>query len=472
MAVGIFRTTDVRKMLGESSNDLSELCTSPKVKHWSKYKPLDMPALHYPDPEILWKGKAGQLVNIDNDTISTVCNYQPKGNVWWCYVCGIKFYVCSDPVDLANIIYRLEPEDEMYQDNFSWDKPRGGWGSPYRLADFRGYDHRSECMFWTNRATSPWLSDTNLPKYNLQVGADIVCSVNTWDWIYGMSLIGILEDGVGAWNVKLCIMDFDEGNAYSDKSALSNGTMIGNLKTIDFSTDVNIISAQTVIKPYEDYGDRRGVGNVLSLVYMIRFTLNGNTYYMPLTQGYDGGPNTDITPFGNKSYPVIRYMLAEQPPVVLNIEQYKKPDGAWIDAYDNPPELQTAQLRIKFIARTTEDDFRFDASKVRFRFVWNRPTTGEHGEHIIDGSAGYNSERMFVRVSTTDNGGDTPNIPVPKNENFSLFVSLPRLGDITQGESLPLQRNDIISQMTAEWRNNPSLPWEPITSFNLKIIIA
>ena len=81
-------TTIVKQAIGASSDNVGYLCSSPNINPWSTYKPVSVP--------------------------SVVLNDATRG-----YVSGFKI-----------------SEMVLY-----YDKPTGGALSPYRLGDFRGYNH-------------------------------------------------------------------------------------------------------------------------------------------------------------------------------------------------------------------------------------------------------------------------------------------------------------------------------------------
>lgn len=107
--------TDVKQVLGVSSNDVGYLCSNQhgKINMWSKYKPVI-------DPRV-----------------------SPSDDDWWLSYdkdAGWDMLYFEDISILTNI------------SNYNWEykKPIGGASSPYRLADFRGYDPNSEMPIKTN----------------------------------------------------------------------------------------------------------------------------------------------------------------------------------------------------------------------------------------------------------------------------------------------------------------------------------
>ncbi|MBQ7150543.1 MAG: hypothetical protein IJS06_06250 [Prevotella sp.] len=100
---------DVQQVLGESSTDLATLCLSNNINMWAKYKPVVLGTVGHNDAN-WWKGTFGN--------------------------CGIRM-VGIRTTNRANIPSLYSSEDNGWQ----YEKPYGGSNSPYRLADFEGYNH-------------------------------------------------------------------------------------------------------------------------------------------------------------------------------------------------------------------------------------------------------------------------------------------------------------------------------------------
>lgn len=99
---------DVQKVLNTSDNDIGSLCTNASINMWSKHKPV--------------KGGGLFSTNIVNK--------------------GINIPYTTTIIDFMKLITNGRALD------WSYDKPTGGIYSPYRLADFNGYDHYANCMFY------------------------------------------------------------------------------------------------------------------------------------------------------------------------------------------------------------------------------------------------------------------------------------------------------------------------------------
>ena len=112
MALGTtnITTTLVGNTLGVASKDVGTLCSSSLINKWSKYKPVIYPVITTTGVTDWWKANDGY--------------------------CGFSI---PQYVDI----------DSLLADNTTWvyNKPYGTINSPYRLGDFRGYEHTSVIPF-------------------------------------------------------------------------------------------------------------------------------------------------------------------------------------------------------------------------------------------------------------------------------------------------------------------------------------
>lgn len=139
---------DVKSVLGYGSNDLASLCTYEGINMWAKYKPVDSDNA-FLDINTGWKGKR-------ND-----CNINyPK----------------------ATSIYDIKGYYSQADNGFTHRTA----SAPYRLGDFRGYNHNARSEYLEISTTSPSEEDavSISAAYNLQ-------TVDS-DWI---SMKDLLNDG-------------------------------------------------------------------------------------------------------------------------------------------------------------------------------------------------------------------------------------------------------------------------------------
>lgn len=120
---------DLKSLFGESSGDLATLCTSQKINVWAKYKPTVFPS---PFPDDWYKAKDGNYglnITVDNRVSSwsaLVAEYSKPKNGY------------------SNIYIR----------------PSGGATSPYRLGDFRGYNHNAKPEISDYLAATNYIEDS------------------------------------------------------------------------------------------------------------------------------------------------------------------------------------------------------------------------------------------------------------------------------------------------------------------------
>lgn len=99
---------DVQKVLNTSDNDIGSLCTNASINMWSKHKPVK-------DGGLFSTNIVGRGIKIPHAThITSFIKLITNGRIL----------------------------------DWSYNKPTGGTYSPYRLADFNGYDHYANCMFY------------------------------------------------------------------------------------------------------------------------------------------------------------------------------------------------------------------------------------------------------------------------------------------------------------------------------------
>jgi hypothetical protein len=138
---------DVKRALGESSNDLATLCKSENINIWSKYKPISCKGefKEYPireDSEEIVTSSYSKYtcvvrcgMNIPMDTYKNLrYNYGEEGfAIKGCYnlhkdnVYGIDGYISDNTITSVS----------------GKHFPKGGINSPYRLSDFRNYSSKA-----------------------------------------------------------------------------------------------------------------------------------------------------------------------------------------------------------------------------------------------------------------------------------------------------------------------------------------
>lgn len=120
---------DLKNLFGEGSGDLATLCTSPKINVWAKYKPTVFPSPFSDDWYKAKDGNYGLNITVDNRVSSwsaLVAEYSKPNNGY------------------SNIYIR----------------PSGGATSPYRLGDFRGYNHKAKPEISDYLAATNYIEDS------------------------------------------------------------------------------------------------------------------------------------------------------------------------------------------------------------------------------------------------------------------------------------------------------------------------
>ncbi|RGV00677.1 hypothetical protein DWW35_01320 [Segatella copri] len=193
---------DVKRALGESSNDLATLCKSENINIWSKYKPISC------------KGEFKEYP-IREDSEEIVTSSYSK---YTCVVrCGMNI-----PMDTYKNLrnnyggegFAIKACNNLYKDNVYGNNgyisdntrtkvsgkhfPKGGVNSPYRLSDFRNYNSKATTnKFLTSipelRNVEIYYSST--PKFNciLYKNVHVVDNIN-------VTMEDIIPDLYLAWS--------------------------------------------------------------------------------------------------------------------------------------------------------------------------------------------------------------------------------------------------------------------------------
>lgn len=118
---------DVKNCFGLSSNDLGTLIKNANINVWAKYKPTVYPS---PFPDDWYRGRDG--------------NY------------GLNITVDNKVSTVANLVAQYSKTNNGY--GTLYKRPTGGSSAPYRLGDFRGYNHNA------NPELRDYLSVTQLTR--------------------------------------------------------------------------------------------------------------------------------------------------------------------------------------------------------------------------------------------------------------------------------------------------------------------
>lgn len=118
---------DIKSCFGLSSNDLGTLIKTANINIWAKYKPTVYPS---PFPDDWYRGGDG--------------NY------------GLNITVDNKVSTVSNLVAQYSKTNNGYGNLYK--RPTGGSSAPYRLGDFRGYNHKA------NPELSDYLPITQLTR--------------------------------------------------------------------------------------------------------------------------------------------------------------------------------------------------------------------------------------------------------------------------------------------------------------------
>lgn len=260
---------DVKRALGESSNDLATLCKSENINIWSKYKPISC------------KGEFKEYpIREDSDEIVT-----SSYSKFTCVVrCGMNI-----PMDTyKNLRYNYGGEgfaikacNNLYKDNVYGNNgyisdntsttvsgkhfPKGGANSPYRLSDFRNYNSKAKNnTFLTTLPRSHTVESyySSTPKFNCVLYMDTNVDNNT-----NLTMDDIITDLSLAWSFWIQIR-YD--SPYNTTDKIYKNYYVGNCKK---PTDYIYASKEITF----DIGNAKKVTIVPFLAYTRNSSLYDNT---------------------------------------------------------------------------------------------------------------------------------------------------------------------------------------------------
>lgn len=220
---------DVKRALGESSNDLATLCKSENINIWSKYKPISC------------KGEFKEYpIREDSEEIVT----SSYSNFTCVVRCGMNI-----PIDTYyNLRYNYGGEgfaikacSNLYKDNVYGNNgyisdntstmvsgkhfPKGGANSPYRLSDFRNYSSKAtRNAFMTSiplfHTVEVYYS--SIPKFNCVLYMNTHVDNNT-----NLTMDDIITDLSLAWSfwIQICY-----NSPYNTTDKIYKNYYVGNCK--------------------------------------------------------------------------------------------------------------------------------------------------------------------------------------------------------------------------------------------------
>lgn len=220
---------DVKRALGESSNDLATLCKSENINIWSKYKPISCKGdfKEYPireDSEEIVTSSFSKYtcvvrcgMNIPMDTYKNLRNNYGGE--------GFAINGCSN-------LYKdnVYGKNGYINDNTSTSVsgkhfPKGGVNSPYRLSDFRSYNSEaSQNTFLTSipQLSTVEVSYSSIHKFNCVLYMDTHVDNNT-----NLTMDDIITDLSLGWSFWIQIR---YNSPYNDTDKIYKNYYVGNCK--------------------------------------------------------------------------------------------------------------------------------------------------------------------------------------------------------------------------------------------------
>ena len=180
---------DVKSVLGESSNDLATLCKSSKINKWSPHKPVHSSKLFdLNDADFGIIDKTFKLIVPSYSRLEDLCR---------------------------DVIIRTP--------SYTYEKPKGGSSSPYRLGDFKGYNSVINRGWYYNNAgisTSSTSGNINMYYYTREEHAS-GSYLNLWDfYVFNSCYFGVAvinqQGSVGAFitNAQKCNSGYCNASVY------------------------------------------------------------------------------------------------------------------------------------------------------------------------------------------------------------------------------------------------------------------
>ena len=258
---------DVKRALGESSNDLATLCKSENINIWSKYKPINC------------KGEFKEYpIREDSDEIVT-----SSYSKYTCVVrCGMNI-----PMDTYKNLrnnyggegFAINGCHNLYADNIygknggiSADTttmvsgkhfPKGGANSPYRLSDFRNYNSKAKdnrCLTSLPQDCTVEVYYSSTPKFNCVLYKNTNVDNNT-----NLTMDDIITDLSLAWSFWIQIR-YD--SPYNTTDKIYKNYYVGNCKK-----PTDYVYASKEITFDIGSGDK-----VITIVPFLAYTRNATLY--------------------------------------------------------------------------------------------------------------------------------------------------------------------------------------------------
>lgn len=260
---------DVKRALGESSNDLATLCKSENINIWSKYKPISCKGefKEYPiredSDEIVTSSYSKYTcvvrcgMNIPMDTYKNLRdNYGGEG-----FAINSCYNLYADNIYGRNGGISADTTTMVSGKHF----PKGGANSPYRLSDFRNYNSKAKdnrCLTSLPQYRTVEVYYSSTPKFNCVLYKNTNVDDNT-----NVTMEDVITDLYLAWSfwIQIC---YD--SPYNNTDKIYKNYYVGNCEK---PTDFIYASREITF----DVGNDKDVTIVPFLAYTRNATLYDNT---------------------------------------------------------------------------------------------------------------------------------------------------------------------------------------------------
>ena len=190
-------TSLVANTLQTSSRDVGTLCTHGSINKWSKYKP------------VIWP-----YTNVDNLPLNVPRYAASDGR------CGFK---AINPMGYSTLISHYKSPTDCWE----YQPPTGGASAPYRLGDFRGYDHDAEPFIRSiyRQGTQIYVYNYNRNgeyTFEFEKGGHQSTSIQPTDFEYAGSVSDIV-------NCKVCALVYQGQGLPYDTSTAPVGIYYGDV---------------------------------------------------------------------------------------------------------------------------------------------------------------------------------------------------------------------------------------------------
>lgn len=206
--------SEVKTALAETANSVGGLCTSPKINIWSRYKPVAFPNVATTGD--WWKA---QYKGVETSQ---------SGD------CGVRV---PDIVRTTNVNNIKNAIEDVSKNRWEYRHPQGGEDEPFRLGDFRGYNHNAVPPLIAN-ITPVTINVDNQNNLNVHMSLDpddSTYNLQAYDFMGGIDLSKFKFYGILVNNVSSAIVSSAESDYILDYAGELQGDSLSfiNISALD-----------------------------------------------------------------------------------------------------------------------------------------------------------------------------------------------------------------------------------------------